>query len=214
MLLGALAWCAATLPGMHAFAFDQAALQRVLADPAERAHVLAAAAQSSVVLHNPCPSAHFALTGVVAIYRPPSFDSAGGVLGGAWRQQVREDGCGTSRLLNVLAFAKVPRTVTIMPLLPGTTHADPVLQRDARRFAVLAATGPEKNCGVPYVADTEFLQSERSTAAVAKTPPWRELWTLVSCTKEIRISMRFVPDSTGTQIVAERAPSAPLGSPH
>jgi hypothetical protein len=209
LLLGILAaWCAG-MPGAPAFAFDQAALGRVVADRAEQSHVLDTARRSSVFLHNPCRSARFELSKTVGIYHPPTFDGAGAPTSGAWRQGVREEGCGAHRLLNVLAFVKGPKTLVLAPLLPGTTHADPLLQRDGVHYAVLAAGIPEKNCSIGYVADTQFQQSETPPATGGIGAPWKELWTLVSCARTVQISMRFIPDSTGTQIVAERAPVLP-----
>ena len=93
-----------------------------------------------------------------------------------------------------------------MPLLPGGTHADFVLQKDAVKFAVQALAtvpgGREANCQIGYVADTEFVERENVTLPGAKGPSWRELWTLASCTQEMLVPIHFIPDSTGTSISA------------
>ncbi len=200
-VLVVLGVAAVAMRGVGAFADDRAAFTRILANPGEQAHVLAAAKRASVVLNNPCSSARFELKDTVAIYARPSFDNSGAITGGAWKQVVSEEGCSARRTLNVLVWVKEPRAIAMMPLLPGTTHANPQLQKDGMQYAVMQAGGPEKDCATGYVADTEFLEREAAPQG-ARSSPWREAWTLASCTKRTRVVMRFIPDSTGTQIVA------------
>jgi hypothetical protein len=91
-------------------------------------------------------------------------------------------------------------------MLPGTTHAGPVLQRDAVGYAVqvVAAVpgGNDPNCKIGYVEDTEFVSQEDTAIQGGKEPPWRELWTLVSCVQKMQVPMAFIPDATGTSISA------------
>jgi hypothetical protein len=196
-----LAVCA--LANATAFADDKAAFVKAVTDPQEQAHVLDTAKKSTVVLNNPCPSAQYTLLPELSIYAPPTFDSAGGILTGAWKHTLEEEGCGVTRTLNVLVLVRATKSLAVMPLLPGTTHADPQLQRDAVRYAVAAVGGPEANCTIGYVADTTFIDHEASAQPGAKAPAWRELWTLTSCTRRSQVPMRFIPDATGTQIVAD-----------
>jgi hypothetical protein len=185
-----------------AVAQEQTLLERVLVDPTERAHVLAAARRSTVVLNEPCKSATFALADGVVLYRPVTADATGAVDGGAWKQVVREEGCGASRTLNVLAYVPRARSLATTPLLPGTTHADPQLQADGARYAVAAAGLPEKNCEIGYIADTGFLRRDEAAPNGGRGRPWTELWTLVSCSGTTQVAMHFMPDSTGTTIGA------------
>jgi hypothetical protein len=99
-----------------ALADNQAAFARILASPTEHEHVIAAAQRSTVVLNNPCVSAHFEMLDVVAVSTPPTFDSTGAIIGGAWKRVVREEGCGVSRTLNVLAVIQRPKTLVTMPI--------------------------------------------------------------------------------------------------
>lgn len=183
-------------------AADQTAFQKIVADPNVQQHVLAAARRSTVMLQNPCSGAEFTLLNDFAIYHPPTFDGAGAMIGGAWKQAVGEKGCGVGRLLNVLAWVPKPKTLGTAPLLPGRTRADPQLQKDAVGFAVIATGGREANCNIGYVADTTFLGQTGAPIAAGKGPPWREVWTLVTCTKKFEVPMQFIPDATGTTIVA------------
>jgi hypothetical protein len=189
------------------FAQGNTEFAKILADPGEHAHVISAAKRSTVVIESPCSSANFEMLDEVAILVQPTFD-ANGITGGAWQRVVQEEGCGVKRTLNVLAVIQSPKTLTTMPLLPGTTHANPQLQKDAVKYAVIAAGGREPNCNIGYVANTEFLNSDGN----AQRAPWRELWTLNSCTKTALVPMRFIPDKNGTVIVADSAKILPRDS--
>lgn len=190
----------------RAIADDQSALINMLSDPAEQQHVISAAGRSPVLMQNPCTSAGFSIEKKFVIYKQPTFDSAGRLGDGSWKQTVDEQGCGEQHILNVWVSAQGPTNVSMVPLLPGSTHADPILQRDAVQFAVQALAtvpgGREPNCRVGYVADTEFIEQENATLEGAKGPAWRELWTLASCTQKMLVPIRFIPDATGTTISA------------
>lgn len=196
-----LAFMLAAMP-IVALGDDKADLLRVVADPVVQQRVLNAAKRSSVVINDSCPSAQFNLTDNLVIYKPLLRDTAGALIGGAWKQIVQENGCGNSRYLNVLAYVKDPKTLVTAPLLPGTTHADPILQKDAVRYAVIAAGAAMKNCNTAYIANTEFLQQEGEALKDAKGPAWREMWTVITCTNKAIVPLQFIPDSTGTEIVA------------
>jgi hypothetical protein len=212
LLTAALGIFALQMPRELTFAQGQPSLNGVVANPGERAHVLDAARRSTVVINNPCASANFDLTDVVVVYRPLTVDATGAINGGVWKQVVREEGCGLSRTLNVLAYVQGPNSLATTPLLPGTTHADPQLQKDGARYAGTAAGLPEKNCGIGYIADTEFLRRDETTPNGGKGSPWTELWTLVSCSGTTQVSMHFVPDNTGTTIGAGPIKVIPHGS--
>jgi hypothetical protein len=189
-----------------ACADDQTAVAKLMANRAEQQHVVSAAEHSTVVLQNPCPAAQYSIEKKFSPYKPVSLDGTGQIVSGAWKQVVDQEGCGIKRVLNVLVWAQESNGLSVMPLLPGTTHADFVLQKDAVKFAVQALAtvpgGREANCQIGYVADTQFVEQEDTTLPGAKGPSWRELWTLASCTQKILVPMHFIPDSTGTSISA------------
>jgi hypothetical protein len=185
---------------------DQAEIAKLMADATEQQHVMSAAKKSTVALQNPCPTAQYSIEKKFSPHQPVSLDSAGKIVTGEWKQVVDEQGCGIHRLLNVLVWAQESKGLSVMPLLPSTTHADFALQKDAVRFAVQALAtvpgGREANCQIGYVADTEFIEQENTTLPGAKGSSWRELWTLASCTQKMLVPMHFIPDATGTSISA------------
>ncbi len=190
----------------RAIADDQSALIKMLSDPVEQQHVISAAGRSTVLMQNPCASAAFSIGKRFVIYKQPTFDNAGRLGDGSWKQTVDEQGCGERHILNVWVSAQGPTNVSMVPLLPGSTRADPILQTDAVQFAVRALAtvpgGREPNCQAGYVADTQFIEQENVTLEGAKGPSWRELWTLASCTQKMLVPIHFIPDTTGTTISA------------
>jgi hypothetical protein len=79
-------------------------------------------------------------------------------------------------------------------LFPGHSYASPVLQRDAVQYASMGANIGE-GCAAE-VLDTELPQGEPSGPKI----PWVEKWTVRACGKRAVVTMRFVPDATGTTI--------------
>lgn len=180
---------------------DKANFLKMVSDPIQQQQVLNAAKQSGVVVIKPCPSANFSILNQFAIYMPITFDSSGRPTRGAWKQSVAEKGCGQDRLLNVVFWMDSnTNSVRARPLFPGTTRADPVLQKDAMPHAAMAAQWPETNCKTGYVENTEFLRETGEPLDGAKGKPWDELWTLASCTKKAKVTLHFIPDKTGTTI--------------
>jgi hypothetical protein len=185
---------------------EQSAFEQLLASQALQQQVIQAAGHSTVILQNPCPSAQYTLDNKPFVRTAPVFDSSGHVVNGDWKQVVSAKGCGRTRLLNVLVLVRAPNSLATIPMLPGTTHAGPVLQKDAVKYAVqIVATVPggnDPNCKTGYIEDTEFVSQESTPVQGGKEPPWREVWTLVSCVQKMQVPMLFIPDSTGTSISA------------
>lgn len=185
---------------------DQSAFSHLLADQTLQQRILDAAGRSTVVLENPCLAAQYTLDNKPFVHNAPAFDGSGRIVAGDWKQVVHEQGCGQTRVLNVLVVVQGPSSLATIPLLPGTTHAGPVVQKDAVKYAVqVVATVPgghDANCKIGYVEDTEFVSQESTAVQGGKGPPWRELWTLVSCVQKMQVPMLFVPDATGTSVSA------------
>jgi hypothetical protein len=199
-------WCCGFAFLAIAAAEEQPPLVKLLRDPTEQQHVLSVAARSAVMLRNPCPTAQFTLEDKISFYKQPVFDSTGNVVEGAWKQVVNEQGCGATRVLNVFVYAQGPSNISVVPLLPGSTRADPILQKDAVQFVVQAAAtvpgGHDPNCQNEYIADTEFVEQDNVTLEGAKGAAWRESWTFVSCARAMQIPVHFIPDASGTSISA------------
>ncbi len=204
--LAFLAPAACVIATSIACADDRAAVAAFTANPTMQQRLLDAAERSTVVLQNPCPNAQYEIEQRYVPYRPVSLNNDGIMVSGAWKQPIDQTGCGIKRTLNVLVWAQESKGVSVVPLLPGTTHADFVLQKDAVGFAFQSLAtvpgGREADCDVGYVADTEIVASEDTVLPGAKGPSWRELWTLASCTQKMLVPMHFIPDTTGTSISA------------
>ncbi|TWB44346.1 hypothetical protein [Nitrospirillum pindoramense] len=197
---------AIVLTASPAFADDQANTARLFADPGVRQMTLATAQQSAVVMNNPCPGAQATASADVAVFQPLVFDAAGQLQTGIWRQQVTLAGCGVTRTLNVLGWKQAGQAIAMGALLPGGTHTDVLLQRDAiqqvDQLVKITPGATEEGCAREYVADTRFVDREALPTPGGKSPPWREVWTLQTCTKRIEVPIRFIPDATGTTITA------------
>jgi len=183
---------------------DNAAYTNFLNDSNLRQSIINAASRSTVILQNPCAEAQYRVATMPVVLKPMAFDASGGPIAGFLKYPVKEDGCGVTRILNVFVIVQGARQVAVIPYLPGSTRADPMLQKDAVLYAANWATtavGKNEDCKVKYFSDTEFLEEERPLPG-AKAAPWRERWTQIQCNKKVTIPLRFIPDATGTQIVA------------
>jgi hypothetical protein len=157
------------------------------------------------MINQPCPDAQYSIETTIGILKPLEFNGAGLLTSGAWTQPVREEGCGKSRRLNVLALSKNETQIATQALLPGTTRADPLLQRDALTnlftVAQIVVHEPNDTCKTQYVSDTEFLGEAGQPREGAQHPPWREMWTVSSCTKRSAVRVLFTPGAVGTSFV-------------
>ncbi len=185
-------------------------LDRLLRDPHHREAVLATARQEDAGVVGACPTASIQAGEEVTILQPVQFDSGGKPTAGAWRERLTVLGCGRTRVLNVLTVVRPLGQLATGPLLAGTTHADPVLQRDTVRIAFAAAAATFAGCPDPAIIDTRYVGLEAppdpTLSAARQTPPWREDWTLRGCNKEVVLPLHFLPDATGTSVRASPPP--------
>ena len=203
--------CVAALLPAAGRAADQpdvpSALGSILTGPEHRAALMQAARAAD---GEGCPGANYTTTGTVGVLTPLLTDAGGRLVAGEWKEQIRESGCGTERLLNALTRAGPDGALETQPLLPGSTIADPRLQRDSVRFAAGAMGGMPPGCDGGAVTDTRFVGVDGQPAGVLPLPaspprPWTEVWTLQACAKRAQVEMHFKPDATGTDIRANPA---------
>jgi hypothetical protein len=132
-------------------------------------------------------------------------------IAGVWIDRVDIDRCGTTIAENMLVI--VDRgTMNIARLLPGTTKAGPLLQRDAMQPALAAATvkrdKAEKAGAKPCpdregvtVADTSFLRERipivNDAAGRMTAGAWDETWIFLFCGQEIPVRIHFDGDGNG-----------------
>lgn len=136
------------------------------------------------------------------IIRTPSFREGLPLpVGGQWREQVRIDRCGAPALHNILVTASEAASPVMTMLLPGTSRADARLQVEATPavFGIAGAQlGGECRAAARHIVDTEFRRWLGSTGnAPLDQRLWREVWTVRSCGRTVRIRVDFAPDGHG-----------------
>lgn len=213
LILASPAYAAgADLRAMTETVSDQAlppALTALIARPDHRLALLRAA-EAVVVPSAACRDAAYSTTGEVGLLTPLRFSKTGAVIAGAWKEQVRESGCGPDRLLNAMTTIAANGALQTQPLLPGTTITDPQLQRDSIEYAAQAIGTMPAGCDEGAVIDTRFIGVDGQDPGIVPQPgrppkPWTETWTLQACTRKIAVTMHFRPDTNGTEILAEPA---------
>ncbi len=143
----------------------------------------------------------------VAVLKPISFGKDGFPNNGEWKQSFPISGCGNDTTLNFYFSANAKEKIDTIVGLPGTTHTDTILGRDAVSYANLGANLVVKDCRAFDVKNTRF-----EAYGTAKPPmpdpgpghphrPWWETWTLTGCGRTVDVPIDFVPDETGTRII-------------
>ena len=146
----------------------------------------------------------------VTVVKPVSFAKSGYPNAGSWRQAFPVSGCGNDTVLHIYFTATADEKINAIVGLPGSTHADLTLQRNAERYARMGAMGAKnvaRDCNHFDVRNTKF---ESYGLAEPATPdpgpgnsfrPWWETWTILACGQLIDVPIDFVPDATGTTII-------------
>ncbi|MGA2635990.1 MAG: hypothetical protein ABSF16_17280 [Terracidiphilus sp.] len=143
----------------------------------------------------------------VLIDQEPKFDAKGDPLSGQWRVVTWIEGCGEERIINLQYWFRTDGKLTTTVLLPGTSHANLILQKDAIFYALQAMVliAP-RDCKEAPVINTKFIgrdSGELPEAKGAVRQPWTEEWTVRLCGVSGAVPMHFVPDATGTTIHSE-----------
>jgi hypothetical protein len=131
---------------------------------------------------------------------------------GALWQPVRVEGCGRRSRLNMLVAPAPGGAASVMPLLPGTTAADPLLQREGLRLALMAAKDRAPDCDRVAVNDTRAADAAATGTAPGggAARPWDEIWTLSACGRAFAVPVRFAPGRDGTEITVDPSAVRPL----
>ena len=132
---------------------------------------------------------------------------------GALWQPVRVEGCGRRSRLNMLvAPASAPGGAPgVVQLLPGTTAADPLAQREGLRLALRAVGDAAPGCDRIAVNDTRGDAAQAAGEAARR--PWAEVWTLSACGRAYAVPVRFAPGRGGTEITVDPAAVRPVEAP-
>jgi hypothetical protein len=144
----------------------------------------------------------------VLVHVPPKFDASGTPISGSWQVMMRLEGCGQSKIFNVLYKAGPNGQIARTGTLPGTSIADPVLQKDGLMYAQMAMVGVvPADCKKYLYLDTAFEAFETNLVG-ARGRPWTERWTVRGCGVDAVVRMHFTPNATGTQITANTGETA------
>lgn len=120
---------------------------------------------------------------------------------GLWTFRYRFDRCDESIVYNALFQANPNGQPKIIPLVPGVTHASPLLARDMMpgvAIAVVKNNGGNQ-CKTPKIVNTK-VTVEPHTLKTDKEQfdgAWEEEWTVVACSAPLRISFCLLPRKTG-----------------
>lgn len=134
----------------------------------------------------------------VTVLAPLRFAQDGYPVAGAWKQSFPVRGCGNDTSINIFFRGEPDEKIASIVAVPGDTHADLALQRDALRYSWVAAKAAAPNCMTPHVRHTRY-DGVVDTAHRA----WRESWVVIACGRNVEVPITFTPDPTGTRITAE-----------
>ena len=82
----------------------------------------------------------------------------------------------------------------VVDLLPGTTNADPLLQRDALQGASAFA-----GAVTPQGCDRRVVTETRLISKIERGAPWQERWFYDLCGTKVEVEMTFTPsERSGT----------------
>jgi hypothetical protein len=140
-------------------------------------------------------------------FGPLRFAADGGLEAGVVTEPFAVTGCGRARTENVLTSADKGQ-VKMLAGMPGTTLADPVLVRDSFPHIHAALGARIANCTRVRFVDTRFEGFDGPPNPKAKSQsqgscPWHETWTLNLCGPTAAVTLRYVPQTDGTQISAK-----------
>jgi hypothetical protein len=203
----------ALLGGLLAVAFGSAGaaaeptpLQSFLGSAAYRELIDRAFSALPAAIFRKCPS--LAVAGSqVTVLRAVSFAPNGKPNGGLWRHTFPVKGCGNDTTVNLFFWVAPDERITTLFGIPGATHADLTLQRDAMPFADAGAGVVTRDCKAFIVIDSRFEGYGVAHPPIADPGPgapgrpWWETWTLSGCDQLVEVPIDFVPDAKGTQIV-------------
>ena len=208
ILLGVAAVPAAAQPAPAAPLAPE--LVQLIAQPEHRAALLQAARAVNGPAAPACTTASYAPTGDVVVLAPVHADAHGKLVSGAWKESLRETGCGNDRTINTLTAVGQNGTPQTQPLLPGDTISDPQLQRDSVQYAASGIGDMPAGCDQGAITNTRFVGLDGQPPGIrpvagATPKPWTEIWSLKACSKAANVTMHFTPDATGTEIRADPA---------
>ncbi len=131
----------------------------------------------------------------VTVIEPVSFAPDGYPIAGLWKQSFPVSGCGNDTTINFFFRGQADEKILSIFAVPGATHANPTLQRDALRLVNTAVLARAPGCSRIDVRDSRYDgvvdQARRA---------WQETWSVASCQHATDVTLTFTPDATGTTV--------------
>lgn len=145
----------------------------------------------------------------VQLAKPVRIGDDGQPSEGVWKVSVPADGCGTARLLNAFFIAN-PKKVVFLLTYPGTTQADPFLQRDTVMYVLTAASLQDTKCDGKnrLIINTHYDGEEK--LSLSPSPAQEKLglansqknetWIAEICGHFYAVKVKYIPNLLGTNI--------------
>ncbi len=123
----------------------------------------------------------------------------------------------TAAILSAIATAQAAA-----PVIPPGSHADPVLQRDSLLYVSMVGATQIKDCRetatviatrFDHFGATDVVPDAADPGPQVGKRPWRETWTGSACGQKFDVAFAFIPDATGTKIVAKAASQLGIPAP-
>lgn len=118
------------------------------------------------------------------------------IVSGVWLETVPGEACGQHRQYNALTVFHDGKPA-VMPLIPGESESNALLQRDTMSYLSSALIGRgvlPKGCRV------DALETQLPDGRPQEGQPWKERWLADACGKTYWVMVSYVPDATGTTI--------------
>jgi hypothetical protein len=179
-------------------------LRSFVKTPDQVSAVLATARAQMKQAGNACTAGTFQPTGQLTVMDGVRF-SNGRPVSGAWSERVEASGCGPVHVLNVLTIVHPDGTMQVVGMMPGDTHTDPMMQKNALQYAqAIAVRAAPPGCKQLAFVDTKFdgftgLPNAEVTDG-RESRPWREIWTLSACGTLLDVHLMFTPNARGTAL--------------
>ena len=142
-----------------------------------------------------CTAAQLSAAGQTEV-PPVARDASGQMTEGMVLRHFQTRGCEGVGRQNILLLARPGQPLRAMPMLPGETATDPVLQRDAVRPTLTLAAGRLNNCQAARIVDTRVTRPGQ-TANGRIVSAWTEEWVASGCGATMRIQVTLTPSPQG-----------------
>ena len=116
----------------------------------------------------------------VHIAAQPTLDAQGHIVNGVWVETVPGEACGQHRQYNAVAVFRDGQS-SVLPLFPGESESNPVLQMDT---IIHVATALTVKGVLPKGCHIDVLETQLPDGHPEQGTPWNERWRVDACNKQ------------------------------